>query len=1222
MASPENKTNRTVAEWTKLITDTKDESAGYIRLFREWCIKTHLLEISPSPGQMGGSEDHDGQEETNEQKQSTANQSNMSNKTIASTRVELLDLTVRKDTFLTSIDSLLSGLRTCANILATKDISKLSDPWKTVESAMSELSDLRLKMEWDVFMFGKSGWFGDVDENTIDTDFTEKETRFEDKRFVIRSHLPNLRRSVHIPTLRGFPICPFSGAIEVPTCSLLLRNYVTSHTASRHILTFPPSIYASAIRSLHSSSNKKAQPLPHGSTFDLGQPPYPPPPPPLPTPPRRGSLSSAQKAPQNISKGYIPQDSDFYWAPDQDVIEEVYEPSDLLESNPLPDAPPVPEYEEPEKTKRRKNNRRTRLLNLPPLPIGQMPPDGRTRFDWRQRSLSRLPHAKGERWFPDHHTRRTQAPFPEIEPGAPFSDEVKRYMKHFAPLLLAEYQEQEKIILQRLEKWSMHRLREEGVMLERLGATYFAPRKKVDGVVYQFSKTGREAAGAKGKLEAWKFTPGTIIFISRTDPFVDAVIAKDQIPTDGHRAWLRGRVYSQTAGNVRVVFPQPIEEFEKGHWRLDIGMSDWALVRQMEAMDSLVLDPFSQDMAGFPLPPTTTDLHPDGTTHSFQNKFEDDIAAAHSESIRHRDKDEFILRGSATRDLILRAFQQDYTPYESSSSSINATHNPVPDTKEMKPDDIDATSVPSIHTDQTSDTLLSRNALIKSWTTRYRVDHGKEPLKIEGDPEIPLNPSQIRAIAMMLSERLSLVQGPPGTGKTRVIVETIKLLKSHWQVPFPILVCAHTNVAVDNLLDGLQNHGLKAIRVGTEERIREDLQKFALSEMEKEHPLYDQVVELERKKKELFASKPDQIADPMAAQKRGQQLQEIFGKLHGWELQMRQDVLADADVICATCLSAASFRLHQIDFPMVFLDEASMATEPLSLVPLMKGSSNVAIIGDHKQLPPVIVSPQALAGGLGTSLFERLIHERNVPSIMLDTQYRMHPSISSFPNQAFYNSALKDGTVLSDGRVREDLKPPKTSYLVSDGKGGRKNVTFVDHRHPESPENQSLANYGDAVKVVDIVADLLDCNPDLKGSEIGIISPYTAQIRILTQYLQYDESRLSALSDLLGEERAKQVQEIEIKTVDGFEGREKQIMIFSTVRNNHSGHIGFLADWRRLNVGITRAKRCLIIVGSEKTLGMAKETSWANESLPQGGAKAWRDFIKCLKEGEMILSVE
>jgi superfamily I DNA and/or RNA helicase len=213
---------------------------------------------------------------------------------------------------------------------------------------------------------------------------------------------------------------------------------------------------------------------------------------------------------------------------------------------------------------------------------------------------------------------------------------------------------------------------------------------------------------------------------------------------------------------------------------------------------------------------------------------------------------------------------------------------------------------------------------------------------------------------------------------------------------------------------------------------------------------------------------------------------------------------------------------------------------------------------------------------------------------MLDTQYRMHPSISSFPNQAFYAGALRDGTASPSGDALERFDPPQTAFLVTDERDLRRNVTFVDHDYPESPQSQSIANYGDAERVCDVVADLLDQNPvsgrdlsrftsevsygadtsqSLRGGDIGVITPYAAQIRLLDHYLHQEPTRQTAFLDLLGDERARELEDIEIRTVDGFEGREKEVIIFSTVRSNERGYVGFLADWRRLNVGLTRAKR-------------------------------------------------
>lgn len=213
---------------------------------------------------------------------------------------------------------------------------------------------------------------------------------------------------------------------------------------------------------------------------------------------------------------------------------------------------------------------------------------------------------------------------------------------------------------------------------------------------------------------------------------------------------------------------------------------------------------------------------------------------------------------------------------------------------------------------------------------------------------------------------------------------------------------------------------------------------------------------------------------------------------------------------------------------------------------------------------------------------------------MLDTQYRMHPQISSFPNQAFYAGALQDGRVDASGQAPDDLSPPETYWLKKDANGRRLNFTFVDTDAPETPRNLSIANEREADLVCDIVSDLLAENPvsfrvrgvrkgkadlqTLRGADIGVITPYMAQINLLEQYLgSGDEIRAKQLEEYLGADRAMELADIEIKTVDGFEGREKDVIIFSTVRSNERGYIGFLADWRRLNVGLTRAKRVSLL---------------------------------------------
>ncbi|WVF71388.1 hypothetical protein IAT40_006192 [Kwoniella sp. CBS 6097] len=866
--------------------------------------------------------------------------------------------------------------------------------------------------------------------------------------------------------------------------------------------------------------------------------------------------------------------------------------------------------------------------HYPPLPAPQYPPDGQTRFDWRlrapsQRSSPRQRRGRWGTWFAEL-PKRKEAAFGKIGMADWGRDELDRYQRHFIPLLEAEQAEEQRLYDHRLAEWSFDRLQRDGYATDDLrGTKDYQPKSLVGmGVVYSFAKP-------RGELPFHRFTIGSNVIISRTDPKVDPITVngKEQPPEP-----LMGSVWNVSKGKVRVMFSQGIPDLQSGSWRLDLGCSDFAIKKQIEAIKSLNLDPFEQDMMDLdrssakfdPAPTPVTQQR--ATAHATPEDEVEAIRSATISNVRNKkdEKEQTILRGTAIRDLLFRAFQGDYVPPDRSSDSANAlvdhshvspSDHIVPDPSDLQPFDLDAIPRPPVQREP--DGILSRNQLIQSWTSRYRAPG--TPIPVEGDPVVPLNESQTRAIAMMLSERLSLVQGPPGTGKTRVIIETIKLLKKHWQIPHPILVTAHTNVAVDNLLVGLRAHGIKALRFGAMNRVSEESSEYTLDRMMGQHPSW---WDLEGAKKEK-----EQIAEKIFLGKQTTEDLERDKKLSQKIWMIRQniirEVLLDADVICTTCLSATSKSLQGIDFPIVFLDEASMATEPLSLVPLTKGSSHVAIIGDHKQLPPVIISPEAHAGGLSTSLFERLIHEGHVPSIMLDTQYRMHPLLSTFPSKSFYSSLLKDGT---DPLLRP---APETAFLVPVDPEAesesepveRCNMTFLNHDHPESPVSKSLANYGDAEIVCDVVADLLYKNPDLTGSQIGLITPYLSQIRLLTNHLA-DPERRQAFIDVLGHERAREIDEIEIRTVDGFEGREKEVIIFSTVRCNVGGWIGFLSDWRRVNVGLTRAKRALIMVGSKSTLEKARIGKTGEAKLPSGGAKVWRDLMGWLGEKGMIMDVD
>jgi regulator of nonsense transcripts 1 len=206
----------------------------------------------------------------------------------------------------------------------------------------------------------------------------------------------------------------------------------------------------------------------------------------------------------------------------------------------------------------------------------------------------------------------------------------------------------------------------------------------------------------------------------------------------------------------------------------------------------------------------------------------------------------------------------------------------------------------------------------------------------------------------------------------------------------------------------------------------------------------------------------------------------------------------------------------------------------------------------------------------------------------------MHPSISEFSSKEFYGGALENGTVSSTGAVRPVFLPPQSRHLSackSSSNDPLPSVLFVHHDNPEEVIGRSRINRGEMKIIAAIVEDLLLENPDIKGEDIGIIAPYVAQINSLSMMLGSDPAWEASFADCLGKERARQIKDIEVKTVDGFEGREKEVIIFSTVRNNHFGNIGFLSDRRRMNVALTRARRGMFVLGSITTLSKKVENT-------------------------------
>ena len=456
----------------------------------------------------------------------------------------------------------------------------------------------------------------------------------------------------------------------------------------------------------------------------------------------------------------------------------------------------------------------------------------------------------------------------------------------------------------------------------------------------------------------------------------------------------------------------------------------------------------------------------------------------------------------------------------------------------------------------------------------------QRPPEIRGQKIRPLNlsgmlldESQSEAIKTAVSQRLTIIQGPPGTGKTHTAVHLLRSLIDMGRGP--ILACAESNVAVDNLLEGLLDLGVKAIRFGRPIKVREALREATLDAQVSRHPKQDEIAFI-REENEAMRSK----LHDLKGKEKGLAHRDIsknYREIRELEQRITDEVLASAEVLCTTNIGAGHFTLANRRFPIVLIDEATQATEPSALVPIVKGTRQLILVGDHRQLPPTVTSQRAEEGGLDISLFERLL-SNGLPAHMLTTQYRMHPTIREFPSSRFYENRLEDGCTSAD-------RPPAAGFLWPDWD---KPVAFVPVHGAEMEEESgsSRSNMDEAAVVIKIVNDLL-APGDLTPEDIGVISPYSGQVRLIQGMLD------------------GQIDGLEVKSIDGYQGREKEVIVLSTVRANDSGKVGFLSNYRRLNVALTRAKRGLIVIGDDRTL--RNDSTWASwlDWVSESNLMAW-----------------
>ncbi|MFT7583580.1 MAG: ATP-dependent RNA/DNA helicase IGHMBP2, partial [Myxococcota bacterium] len=429
-----------------------------------------------------------------------------------------------------------------------------------------------------------------------------------------------------------------------------------------------------------------------------------------------------------------------------------------------------------------------------------------------------------------------------------------------------------------------------------------------------------------------------------------------------------------------------------------------------------------------------------------------------------------------------------------------------------------------------------------------------------------LNASQREAVEFALSTTpIALIHGPPGTGKTRTLVALIREAVARGD---RVLACAASNIAVDNMAERLAAAGVPIVRMGHPERVLPSVEALTLDVLvdatEGAQLARRWIAEAHAIRRRMFARSDRGRLDYHDRREMMATAGKLFRDARGQLAAARDQVLARAAVVCTTAYGAGTRAIADIAFDWVVLDEATQATDPMAMVALGRAPRAV-LAGDPMQLPPTVLDHAAEAGALGETIFERLMARLGQETTrMLTVQYRMHATLMGLVNAALYGGRLMAhegvaSALLSDlpGIVPDAGRPEPLCFLDTAGRG------WTEFRPEDDP---SVSNPDQGARTALEVRRLV--SRGVEPSEIAVITPYDAQVRQL-------RGRLADLLDV----------GLEVGSVDGFQGREKRVIVVDLVRSNERGDIGFLRDVRRINVALTRARRQLIVLGDGATLG-------------------------------------
>lgn len=469
------------------------------------------------------------------------------------------------------------------------------------------------------------------------------------------------------------------------------------------------------------------------------------------------------------------------------------------------------------------------------------------------------------------------------------------------------------------------------------------------------------------------------------------------------------------------------------------------------------------------------------------------------------------------------------------------------------------------------------DAVLETRSTRLAVFRdilmGDERPKIKKDSagkllfqDETLNDSQKKAVRLCLeAQDIALVHGPPGTGKTTALVELVHqcILRKE-----SVFITAPSNTACDNLLEKLVAKGIVALRLGHPARISENLRDHTLDFKLALHPLGQEISGLEAELDRLYKRQERARGSHGRSYEADHLMRDEIAERKRLIRDLRKDifsrVMRETEVIVGTPTSIQDKSIAEKTFDLLVIDEATQATEPMAWIPMAR-AKKVVMAGDHFQLPPTVRCREAEEQGLGITLFERFYDQLD-PEFkqLLERQYRMNEKIMGFSSREFYKNLL----------VADDSVKVQT---LAGLKGVQKNpdtetpVLFIDTAGKGFEEklevgSESRYNPEEAALVLRELQKMLDAG--VPPETIAVISPYSAQVRLLSSKNPHPA--------------------LEIDSVDGFQGREKELVLVSLVRSNMEGEMGFLADTRRMNVAMTRARRKLIVVGDSATLSSLK----------------------------------